>query len=137
MPGSMLVLDASIVVPLIVLMPGQSAPDIDFLSNEFCAPQLLSVEFANAIWKYEQASRLAPAEAQQAWSKFEKLPLQYAEDRELVPQALILANALKHPVYDCIYLALALARGTRVVTRDKRFAAAARASYAKQVELIN
>jgi len=133
----MLVLDASVVVPLIVLAPGQSAPDIDLVAGEFCVPLLLPIEFANAMWKYEQASMLTPAEAQSAWSKFEKLPFQYADDRKLTPHALALANALKHPVYDCIYLALALSLDTRVVTRDKRFAAATRASYATHVELVD
>ena len=132
----MLVLDASVVIPLIALAPGQSAPAIDLASFEFCVPRLLSIEFANAMWKYERALMLTPTEAQRAWSKFEKLPFRYADDRDLAPQALILANALKHPVYDCIYLALALSLDTRVITRDKRFAAATRASYANHVELI-
>jgi predicted nucleic acid-binding protein len=45
---------------------------------------------------------------------------------ELVPMRLLLAESLKlgleldHPAYDCLYLALALARDCRFVTADGR-----------------
>jgi predicted nucleic acid-binding protein len=42
-----------------------------------------------------------------------------------VGKALALAVEANHPVYDCVYLALALQRHTHVVTDDRRFAAAA------------
>ncbi len=133
----MLVLDASVVVPLLLPVPGQPTPSVNLAENQIHVPQLLSIEVANALWKYARAGLVSTLDTKRAWSKFETLPFRFAEDRDLAPQALILAEELAHPVYDCIYLALALARGTRVVTRDKRFAAATRASYAKQVELIN
>lgn len=38
--------------------------------------------------------------------------------------ALDLATRLDHPVYDCLYLALALDRGAALATADRRFAAA-------------
>ena len=41
--------------------------------------------------------------------------------------ALKLAMEIGHPIYDCIYLALALHHQTHVVTADRRFAAAATA----------
>ena len=132
----MLVLDASVVVPLILPVPGQPAASADLAENQIYAPQLLSIEVANALWKYARAGLVSTVHTQWAWSKFETLPFRFAEDRDLAPQALILANALKHPVYDCMYLALALAHDARVMTRDKHFAAATRASYAKHVELI-
>lgn len=39
-------------------------------------------------------------------------------------QALELARLLDHPVYDCTYLALAIALERPVITADRRFAAA-------------
>ena len=133
----MSVFDASVVVPLLLPVPGQPTPGVNLTESQIHAPQLLSIEVANALWRYARTRLVSTIDAKRAWSKFEILPFRFAEDRDLAPQALILAEALAHPVYDCIYLALALARGTRLVTRDKRFAAAARASYAKQVELID
>jgi predicted nucleic acid-binding protein len=35
-----------------------------------------------------------------------------------------LANTLSHPVYDCLYLAMAIRENTYVVTADHRFYAA-------------
>jgi hypothetical protein len=43
----------------------------------------------------------------------------------LIVRALERATELLHPVYDCIYLALALHYDTYVVTDDRRFATAA------------
>ena len=43
-------------------------------------------------------------------------------------QARKLATEIGHPVYDCLYLALALHHQTHVVTADRRFASAASAS---------
>lgn len=40
-------------------------------------------------------------------------------------RALHLAAQIGHPVYDCIYLALAEHHATHVITADRRFAAAA------------
>jgi predicted nucleic acid-binding protein len=133
----MLVLDASVVVPLLLPVPGQPTLSVNLAENQIHAPQLLAIEVAHALWKYARTGLLSTVDTKRAWSKFETLPFHFAEDRDLAPQALGLAEALAHPVYDCLYLALALARGTRVVTRDKRFAAATRASYATQVELID
>jgi predicted nucleic acid-binding protein len=39
-----------------------------------------------------------------------------------------LARALAHPVYDCLYLALAIRECAQVVTADRRFQAAVEAS---------
>lgn len=41
-------------------------------------------------------------------------------------EALDLALELKHPAYDCFYLALAIRQGTVCVTADTRFADAVR-----------
>jgi predicted nucleic acid-binding protein len=43
----------------------------------------------------------------------------------LLDEALALGLALAHPVYDCVYLALAIASDARVVTADRRFRLAA------------
>ena len=45
---------------------------------------------------------------------------------DLVADALHLAFLLTHPIYDCLYLALAVETGTPVVTADRRFVDAVR-----------
>lgn len=39
----------------------------------------------------------------------------------LQTQALRLGGVLDHPIYDCLYLALALDRGAALATADRRF----------------
>ena len=45
-----------------------------------------------------------------------------------VDRALKLATEIGHPVYDCVYLAIAVHHDTHVVTADRRFATAANAA---------
>jgi predicted nucleic acid-binding protein len=40
----------------------------------------------------------------------------------LAERALAIAEELRHPAYDCFYLALAEAKEARLVTADRRFA---------------
>ncbi len=52
-------------------------------------------------------------------------------------RALSLAVEIGHPIYDCVYLALALHHETHVVTADRRFIAAAnRAGLADRVQRL-
>jgi predicted nucleic acid-binding protein len=46
--------------------------------------------------------------------------------RPLAARAAALARKLDHPVYDCLYLALAEAEGAPLVTADRRFLPLAR-----------
>ena len=48
--------------------------------------------------------------------------LRVAPERLLFSHAIELACQLKHPAYDCFYLALADLLGTAVVTADLKFA---------------
>jgi predicted nucleic acid-binding protein len=54
-----------------------------------------------------------------------------------VERAFRLAREMKHAVYDCIYLALAVHHDTHVITADRRFAeVAARSGFAERVRLL-
>ena len=55
----------------------------------------------------------------------------------LADRALAIALDLRHPVYDCFYLALAEARGSRLVTADDRLLrVCARTPFAKLVRSL-
>ena len=49
------------------------------------------------------------------------LHLEWANDEALAADALRIAIGLNHPVYDCVYLALAYQVGGTLVTADTRF----------------
>ena len=53
---------------------------------------------------------------------------------DLLDRAIALANEMNHPVYDCLYLALAERDGTLVVTYDQELLD--RARYHKHDQLV-
>ena len=53
-----------------------------------------------------------------------------------IERALTIAAEIDHPVYDCLYLAVAMHHGIHVMTADRRFAAAALSAYPGQVRLL-
>ena len=50
------------------------------------------------------------------------MPIRWNDDETVVADAVRLALAFDHPVYDCIYLALAHRIGAVMLTADIRFA---------------
>jgi predicted nucleic acid-binding protein len=85
------------------------------------APIFLTTEFANIFWKHSVAGRTSMDTWRAANSQLKKaIPFWHA-DEQLHDQALGLAIAHKHPIFDCIYLALAIQIDGSVVTADKQF----------------
>jgi predicted nucleic acid-binding protein len=56
-------------------------------------------------------------------NELQKAPVASVPIGQYADVALALAGELAHPVYDCLYLAVAVANQTHVVTADRRFAA--------------
>ena len=60
-----------------------------------------------------------------------------APSTRLLPAAITLSVELRHALYDCLYLAVALEAGCDVLTADRKFFTAASLSrYADHVELL-
>lgn len=97
------------------------------------APDLIWSEVANALWKYGRAGA-EPQRLVRRLQDFRSVPLRITPADELVDDALALALEIDHPVYDCIYLALAVRTSACVVTADKRmFDVVMRSRYAEHV----
>lgn len=64
---------------------------------------------------------LAAAEAAERLTEPAKAPVASVPLEPDLPEAVRLALQLNHPVYDCLYLALAKRLRTYVVTADRRF----------------
>jgi predicted nucleic acid-binding protein len=90
------------------------------------APSLIAAEIGNAIWKavhWGNASRVEAAAA----IKAALLPFDALVPEEILcVRALALAIDLRHPIYDCFYLALAEREHAPLVTADETMIAAAR-----------
>ena len=120
------VLDASAVVRLIEASP-QSTPIQEAVgqANLVIAPELMLTEVANALWKLQRAGQLRPEEVQPRLAGAVELVDHIEPDRHLQVEALALACHLDHPVYDCVYLALARREAASLLTTDQRLLALA------------
>jgi predicted nucleic acid-binding protein len=112
--------DASVVVKL--LTPEQDSDRADLLirRHDLVAPELLLAELGNTIWSRVHGGLDMDIAADLLASALD-LPLDLRSIRPLMARALAIAAAAHHPVYDCIYLALAESLDIPLVTADQRF----------------
>lgn len=124
------VIDASVAVKWVVTEPGTDEAVTLLSTHRLSAPDLLVAECANILWKKVRRSELTAQEAMVSARLIQRADLELCPMRALLEPAARLAIDLDHPAYDCIYLALALARGWPFVTADLRFLEKARRSSA-------
>jgi len=77
-------------------------------------------EVANTLWKLHRAGNLNGLDPQLLLADARDLVDQIEPDRHLQVEALALACHLNHPVYDCLYLALARREAATLLTADRR-----------------
>lgn len=119
------VVDASVAVKWVVPENGSDCARL-LAQAKLEAPDLLSVECANILWKKVRLGHLTRREAADCLRLLLGMPVALVGSRELLDSALRLSLELDHPVYDCLYLALALQRRFPLVTADEKLAKAAR-----------
>ncbi len=122
-----LVIDASVSAKWVLPEPGSHdaavlrTEDIDLI-----APSLVVAEIGNALWKSalrgDMAGQDVPHVLRTAASHYARLiPVE-----TIAADAMKLAIELKHPIYDCFYLALAERERAPLVSADKRLLMAAK-----------
>lgn len=129
-----MIIDASVAFKLIVEEPG-SEDAIGWIGRaDLVAPTLVHAEVGNALWKRVRRREIADdGEMDERVADLARY-LRTIDETPLVARALRLAVDLDHPIYDCIYLALAEHMGEELLTADHRFlAAVASTNYASQV----
>lgn len=84
------------------------------------APDLLVAEVVNAAWKRHVRGEITLDQASQIAVAVPQLLDRLIPSAALAPRTLAIAVALKHPAYDCFYLALAEVEDTRLITADRR-----------------
>ncbi len=118
-----LVVDASVVAAAFFREP-DAAPARELLASdaELLAPDLLYAEVANVIWKRWSRGEIREDEARELLQDLLRLPLRTTPSSELIDAALLLAVRTERPVYDCIYLALAVQCRGVLISGDRRLA---------------
>ena len=84
------------------------------------APDFMAVEATNAWWKKLRRREMTPVDVEQAVTRLLALDIVWTAAAPLLRPAARLAAELGHPVYDCIYLALAASRSAALATADER-----------------
>ena len=119
-----IVIDASVVVKLVVDEPdSDAARGLAASGHDLYAPRLMASEVANTLWRKARVGEMERVDAGVAVAWITDMPLRWNDDETISADAVRLALALDHPVYDCLYLALAYRVGATVVTADRRFVA--------------
>ncbi len=119
------VVDASVAVKLLVdELDSDAARELAASGQELHAPRLMASEVANALWRKARLRQIERADAGAAMAWLPDMPVRWSDDETVGADAVRLALALDHPVYDCVYLALAHRIGATVVTSDRRFVTA-------------
>jgi predicted nucleic acid-binding protein len=130
-----IVIDASVAVKWVLSESGSDAADA-LLDQDLMAPVLWLAEAANVLWRRARTGDITAKQANARLIELLKAPVASLPIEPHLERALALAMEIGHPIYDCIYLALALHHDTQVVTADRRFAAAARQEFAGRVRLL-
>lgn len=73
------------------------------------------------MWRRSQRGELTPDEARERLDTLRQAPVRTTPIEDDLTVAATLASILGHPVYDCLYLAMAIRENTSVVTADKKF----------------
>ncbi len=121
-----LVVDASIVAKWVMDEDGSDRALALRHEAGLIAPSLIVSEVGNALWKAVRRGEVKNADAIAAlgvaFGPFDAL----VPSEDLGVRALELAIALEHPVYDCVYLALAERERAPIITADRALLRAAK-----------
>jgi len=82
------------------------------------APDFVLLEVANALWKNQRLGRLTSDHADRCLAEAPRYFDQLLPTPEFLEEALTLARAIDHPVYDCLYVVASRRRDAPLVTSD-------------------
>ena len=119
-----IVVDASVALQW-VLPETNSEAAIALRSEQLIAPVFWLLEAANALWRRHRRGEFSAIQAGTRLLELSEAPVASIPIEPHINAALQLAARLGHPVYDCLYLAVAIQHNAHVVTADRRFAALA------------
>ena len=117
-----LVIDASVACKWFFEEPlSAEARSLANSNTVFTAPDMILAECANVAWRRARSRAVPQAQAQAFLKALPHWFASLAPSERLHEAAFAMAIALNHPVYDCLYLALAESEQTRMVTADRAF----------------
>ena len=117
-----LVVDASVAVKWLVEEEySEIADKLLDERHQLFAPRQMASEVGNALWRKARLGEIERSRAGLLAAAIPEMAVSWMGDEGVCPDAVRLSLALDHPVYDCVYLALAHRIGATLVTADARF----------------
>lgn len=123
---SRLVVDASVLAKLYFLEQHSDKAERVLLGSgrgrgvELIAPDLLWAEFGNIVWKRHRRGDVTAERAKEAVREAVSMPIRTVAAADYAGAALDLAIETGRTVYDCLYLAVAIAERGVMVTADEK-----------------
>jgi predicted nucleic acid-binding protein len=136
----MIVLDASVAVkPYLEERGAEEATELLAGPAKLLGPELIRLEVAGALCRRVRNKELDADDAEtrcQHWlAELDKGLFGLTPDRDVMAEAVALSTKLKHPLADCLYLAVAIRSHAPLITADRIFHDRARTLY-KKVSLL-
>ncbi len=92
-----------------------------YLEHDLHAPDFLLIECGSILFKKFLTGYLTEEKARTCLRELRSSNIVLYEPDNLIDSALKLSLELRHSVYDCLYLALAVREDIPLVTADKKF----------------
>ena len=102
---------------------GEQASRLLASAWDLTAPSHWRAEFANVVWKTVRQGRLDIERVDGILAAAEALPIAPVETSELWRGAVARAITVDHPVYDVLFVELAIRLGTQVASYDRQLRA--------------
>src|SRR5918993_2876439 len=87
------------------------------------APDLIVTEVGNVAWKKAILGEVTGSQARFICASLRRYFAVLHRSEALIDRAIDIGLRLRHPIYDCLYLACAERAGVRLVTADERLLA--------------
>jgi len=129
-----IVVDASALLEALLRTPAAAAVEerLFDVRHSLHAPHLIDIEVAQVLRRYAASGQIEPGRCQDALDDLSDFPLHRYPHDVLLPRVWELRHNLT--AYDAVYVALAEALDARLVTRDRRLAAAS--GHRARVDLV-
>jgi predicted nucleic acid-binding protein len=109
--------DETLALEALELLRGYAAGEVRFL-----VPDLFWAELANIFWKAVRRGRLRAGAAEIALHAMRGRNFPTVSSHTLLVEAFAIATAFDRPVYDALYVALAVTSKSQLVTADEGLA---------------
>jgi predicted nucleic acid-binding protein len=118
------VVDTSVAVKWFVRETGRERALSVLDAPERHAPDLIVAEVGNVAWRKAILGEVTGEQARFICAAVRRYFIVLHRSEALIERAIAIALQLRHPIYDCLYLACAERVGGRLVTADERLLAA-------------